>query len=184
MADWLTELMGSANDGNAGEANAVSYALSLAAETSPVLTGQTSTTLTGFGGAGNDPSVMSYGGSDTASSDKSFFENLMSKSGDLLSKGGDLVSEAWNKDPLALLKLGAGAIGGMYAEDQKRKAAEAAIQGQMDVQNNADALKQAEISRYNKSFNTTNGYKKPTTKQLLRRLNGTPIYNNTGNIQG
>jgi hypothetical protein len=178
MADWLTELMGSANDGNAGEANAVSYALSLAAETSPVLTGQTSTTLTGFGGAGTDPSVMSYGGSsDSAGSDNSFFSNL-------LSKGGDLVSEAWNKDPLALLKLGAGAIGGMYAEDQKRKAAEAAIQGQMDVQNNADALKQAEISRYNKSFNTTNGYKKPTTKQLLRRLNGTPIYNNTGNIQG
>jgi hypothetical protein len=111
-----------------------------------------------------------YRSGNNAGPEKSFFDRL-----------SDDVSQAWDKNPLEGLKMGAGAIGGAYTAEETRKAAALRAQNMLDQQNNADALRQAETSRYNASFNSAK--RVAAAKKPLTRINGTQIFQN-GIIKG
>lgn len=87
------------------------------------------------------------------------------------------IGKAYDKDPLEFLKLGLGAVGGAYAADEKRKAADAAARAQLDQQNNAAAIEQAKKKAYTDSLR---GVKPGTarTQAPLARIDGTRIYQN------
>ena len=89
----------------------------------------------------------------------------------------DKLKREYDKNPLEFWKFGAGGLGLAMQSQDKRKAADAQARSALDQQNNADALKQAEIARYNASF-TRHAPRKPTVKKPLTRLDGTQIYQN------
>lgn len=106
-------------------------------------------------------------------------ENLVSR---LLGGAKDGFDRAYKKDPLAILKLGAGALGNVYTADEKRKAQARQEQAALDQQNNSAALKKAEIDRYNQSFST--GARKPApTFGPLARMGGQRVFTD-GVIKG
>lgn len=92
------------------------------------------------------------------------------------------VTKAYDKDPMSFIKLGLGTVGGMYLADEKRKAAAAQAQSQIDQQNNADALYQAKIKRINDARRNPGG-KLSAGQPTLKRTNGTPVFTN-GVIKG
>ena len=83
----------------------------------------------------------------------------------------------YKKNPTKFWEMGAGAIGNAMQSQDKRKAAETLARSQLDQQNNSDALKQAEVARYNASFGKK-GPRKQAPKKPLQRLDGTQIYAN------
>lgn len=97
--------------------------------------------------------------------DDSFFTKLKKGAG-----------RAWEKDPGKVLEVGLGAIGGAYSAAERRKAAEAAAQGRLNEQNNADSLKQAETARYNASISTR--ARTAAAPRALTRIGGARVYNN------
>jgi hypothetical protein len=160
-------------DTNDGELEAQDWYTQFKARLPAVLQESTSTAGIGAGydaGTATRRSDFAPGGKDYQTP-PSFFEKL---------QGG--VQQAWDKDPLEVLKAGFGAVGGAYTAEENRKAAALRAQSYLDQQNNADALHQGEVSRYNASFN--NAKRTAAAKKPLSRLNGTPIYGNTGTIKG
>jgi len=109
----------------------------------------------------------------TGTSGGGFFDTLVSA-----------VKKDFGANPRDYLKAGLDTVGGMYAANEKRNAVEAQQQGYLNQQNNADALKQAEIQRYNASFKSRPRVNAPSVQAPLTRTDGTPVYDANGNLKG
>ena len=91
------------------------------------------------------------------------------------------IKKAYEKDPLAFLKMGLETVGGAIKSQRDRETADRLARSRIDEQNNAAAINVAEKKAYSDSFS----YKQPRQpkKQTpLSRVGGGQIYDAQGRV--
>ena len=133
---------------------------------------------------GTEPSASDYRkqydlmGSKAADTPKD--DNVFSRIGGKMGKG---LSDAYDKDPLAFLKMGVGSLAEAYKAKLAREIADRQAQSAVEVVNARAAADKAAQDRYNSSFDTTTK-RSPVAGKPLTRLTGGAVFDTNGRLKG
>ena len=134
--------------------------------------------LTGFGGTGNDPSVGNASGSPKGIGDQINSPSLFDKAVGTLDK-----ASTWIDKHKKLTELVMGSVGGAYAADEKRKAADKLAESRLNEQNNAARLQQEQNAAFSASVSGLRPVKRGLINQPpLTRTNGARVFNSSGKV--
>ena len=118
-------------------------------------------------GKGGDPSFGDF---------KALWDTPQAKTNDQQSGGNKLldtvtggIKKSWDKDPSELLKLGLGAIGGAYRDQEVKRAAALRRQQELDDRN-----------AFNASVKGLRPARKGIIQGALKRMDGSPVFDASG----
>lgn len=91
------------------------------------------------------------------------------------------IGKAYDKDPLAFLKVGLDTVGGVVKAQRDRETADRVARSRIEEQNNAARIDSEKNAAYNNSFAGMKP-RQPKTQNPLRRVGGAPVYDNGGRL--
>lgn len=116
-----------------------------------------------------------------SSSQSNMTEDKSSTTDNIIDKLTGGIKKAYDKDPLAFLKMGMETVGGAIKAQRERETVERAARSRIEEQNNAAAIDAAQKKAYTDSF----GNRKPRQPQKqapLTRVGGLPVYDGAGRV--